>query len=91
MVVKGWEPAVHPRIGDLEVDFLLQTKSAEKVVVEVDGSQHKNASVQDSARDAFLVSKGHRVLRVSARDVLETPFDVIHRIDEQLALHKVDG
>jgi very-short-patch-repair endonuclease len=85
MVVKGWEPRVHPRIGDIEVDFVLRSKSAERIVVEVDGSQHQAATAQDAARDAFLASQGYKVLRTKARDVLETPFDVIHQIDGLLS------
>ena len=81
MVVRGWEPQVHPRIGDLEVDFVLRAPGGERIVIEVDGHQHKDATEQDRARDAFLVGQNYRVLRVQARDVLETPFDVIHRID----------
>ena len=81
MVVKGWEPAVHPRIGDLEVDFMLRGKNGARIVIEVDGRQHEGATEEDKARDAFLMAQNFRVLRVPARDVLETPFDVIHRID----------
>lgn len=81
MVVKGWEPLVHPRIGDIEVDFVLRAPSRERIVIEVDGRQHEDATEQDRARDAFLVGQNYRVLRVLARDVLETPFDVIFRIE----------
>jgi len=88
MVVKGWEPHVHPRIGDLEVDFMLRAPGGERIVIEVDGSQHEEATEQDRARDAYLVGQNYRVLRVKARDVLETPFDVIHRIDAQLSSNK---
>jgi superfamily I DNA and/or RNA helicase len=84
MVVKGWEPLVHPRIADLEVDFVLRTPSRERLVIEVDGRQHENATEQDRARDAFLAAQNYRVLRVLARDVFETPFEVIHRIEAQM-------
>jgi very-short-patch-repair endonuclease len=54
-------------------------------VIEVDGSQHEEATEQDRARDAFLVGQNYRVLRVNARDVLETPFDIVYRIDAQMS------
>lgn len=47
--------------------------------------QHEDATEQDRARDAFLVGQNYRVLRVLARDVLETPFDVIYRIDAMMS------
>jgi len=42
----------------------------QKLVVEVDGSQHQDASVYDSARTAWLNSQGFRVLRFWNDDVL---------------------
>ena len=83
MIVSGWSPEVHCRIGDIEVDFVLNNNSkAIKLAIEVDGSQHNNTKAQDASRDAFLISKGYKVLRFSARDVKEVPARVIKIIEE---------
>lgn len=71
-------------IGDIEVDFLLNGANGARIAIEVDGDQHLSTPEQDSARDAYLQAHGYVVLRVRAREVMETPHDVIHRIEEAL-------
>ena len=83
MTVKGWLPKIHPRIADIEVDFVLLQRDREPIAIEVDGREyHEEAAEADRARDAFLSANGYQVLRIPARDVLQTPFDVIHRIGQ---------
>lgn len=83
MVVSGLNPEVHCRIADIEVDFVLSNQAnGIKLAIEVDGSQHNGSKAQDSARDAFLVSRGYDVLRFSTRDVSETPAKVISEIEK---------
>jgi len=84
MVVKGWEPKVHPHVGDTEVDFILESESGERIVIEVDGRQHEDSKEQDRARDAYLQGQGYAVQRIPAREVLETPFDVIHQMEQAM-------
>jgi very-short-patch-repair endonuclease len=85
MVVKGWDPKIHLRIGDIEVDFTLQARNGIRLAIEVDGRQyHEGSKAQDKARDAFLYAQGYDVLRATAREVLETPFEVIHQIEQRL-------
>jgi very-short-patch-repair endonuclease len=84
MVMRGWDLEVHKRIGDIEVDFLLNGVHGSRIVVEVDGDQHLSTPEQDRARDAYLQAHGYTVLRVRAREVMETPHEVIHRIEEAL-------
>lgn len=85
MLVKGWNPKVHPRIGDIEVDFTLNKDDGVQIVIEVDGSKyHNDTKEKDKARDAFLYAQGYEVFRTNARDVLETPNEVIHRIEQQI-------
>ena len=85
MTVRGWVPKVHPRVGDLEVDFTLESKDGVKLAIEVDGRQyHESRREEDAARDAFLSARGYEVLRIAARDVLETPFEVLRQISERL-------
>jgi very-short-patch-repair endonuclease len=84
MIVKGWTPEIHPKIGDIEVDFLLRSDAGTRLVVEVDGKQHKNTPEQDKARDAYLHGQGYRVLRLTGRTVLQTPFEAVHKIESEL-------
>jgi hypothetical protein len=85
MVVKGWEPQVHPHIGDIEVDFVLVSAGGIRLAIEVDGREHHEETVeQDKARDAYLVGQSYDVLRLPAREVLETPFEVVHLIESRL-------
>ena len=89
MILQGWTPRVHPRIGDLEVDFTLSPSHPEEVAplaIEVDGKlYHQEDSATDKARDAFLAARGFQVLRVPAREVVETPLTVIAEIERRLA------
>ena len=52
-------------IGPFIVDFLIPEH---RLIIEADGFGH--GSVRDVARDAWLASKGFRVLRLWNRDVL---------------------
>ena len=52
-------------IGPFIADFVCQEQ---RLIVEVDGSQHAESET-DRARDAFLTSKGYRVLRFWNNDV----------------------
>ena len=89
MILQGWTPMVHPRIGDLEVDFTLPPSHPEVVAplaIEVDGKPyHREDSATDKSRDAFLAARGFQVLRVSAREVNETPLTVVAEIERRLA------
>jgi very-short-patch-repair endonuclease len=84
MVVEGWAPEIHSHVGDIEVDFVLHGGDAQKVAVEVDGKQHEEQQEEDKARDAYLRGRGYTVIRIPARAVFETPFEVIRRIGESL-------
>jgi very-short-patch-repair endonuclease len=61
----------HP-IGPYVADFFC---AAAKLVVEVDGSQHAEASgkAHDQRRDRYLESLGYAVLRVWASEVMANP------------------
>ncbi len=84
MVMEGWDPEVHKKIGDIEVDFVLK-KAGRKIAVEVDGKQHKRRTVEDESRDAFLNSRGYEVCRFSTREVREAPASIIHRLHKKLS------
>jgi very-short-patch-repair endonuclease len=87
MMVENMQPKVHPRIGDVEVDFVLTTPSGEQVAIEVDGAEyHEDRPTMDNARDAMLQGHGYRVVRVPAREVFETPYSVLEKIRQQTQL-----
>jgi len=87
MGMEGWTPLVHPYIGGVEVDFVLEYEGI-KLVIEVDGSQHQKQLLEDASRDVMLRSRGYRVIRISARDVLETPNVVIEKLKQTLDINK---
>jgi very-short-patch-repair endonuclease len=68
----------------LIVDFFAPTA---RLVVEVDGSQHLEAShlQRDRSRDAHLASLGLRVLRFDSREVLRDRDAVVEAIYRTLA------
>ncbi len=64
------QPEVNTRIGPYEVDFLWRDR---RLIVETDGFRHhgnRAAFESDRGRDAFLQSRGYRVLRFTYRQVL---------------------
>ena len=77
----------HP-IGPYICDFVCLT---EKVVVELDGSQHVNQSDYDRRRDALLRANGFRVLRFWNSDVIERLDIVLDTIHEALFREEMDG
>ena len=68
-------------LGNYIVDFVCFEAG---VIVEVDGGQH-NESGADAVRDAWLLSRGYRVLRFWNNDVLGNLDGVLTRILEALA------
>ncbi len=68
-------------IGNYIADFVC---FAQRLAIEVDGGQH-NGSANDTARDAWFVRQGFRVLRFWNNDVSENLEGVLMRIREALA------
>ena len=66
-------------VGPYIVDFL---SHAAKLIIEIDGGQHFNDQneVRDRGRDAFLASKGFRVVRFSNHDVITNRVGVLETI-----------
>jgi len=77
--MQGIKPKVHQKIRDIEVDFTISS-NGNKLAIEIDGSQHENQKFLDQSRDALLLSLGYKILRILARDVLETPNVVVDNI-----------
>jgi very-short-patch-repair endonuclease len=62
-----------------------------RIIVELDGSQHAEQSAYDARRDAFLRSKGFRVLRFWNNDVLTQTEVVLETVYEALHRPNMDG
>ena len=77
-------PRTNVRVGRHEVDFLW---AAERLIVEVDGFRFhssRHAFERDRARDADLAALGHKVVRVTWRQIVREPYAVVARIAQAL-------
>lgn len=72
----------HP-IGPYFVDFCSIERG---LIVEVDGGQHAERSVEDETRTSFLQSRGYRVLRFWNHRVLANTNEVLDEIENILSL-----
>ncbi len=68
-------------IGDYIVDFC---SPAQKLVIEVDGSQHLDLEKADAKRTAYLESRGYRVIRFWDGQVLSSIEEVMSVIIDEL-------
>jgi very-short-patch-repair endonuclease len=78
------DPDVNARVGPYEVDFLWPR---EQLVVEVDGFQFhssRQAFERDRRRDAELLARGYRVIRVTWRQIVSAPEAVMERLSQAL-------
>jgi very-short-patch-repair endonuclease len=64
-------------IGNYIVDFCAPSN---KLIIELDGSQHLEQEEYDSERTKFLESRGYKVIRFWNNDVLKSINDVISEI-----------
>jgi len=71
-------------VGPYVVDFLCHDA---KLVIEIDGGQHFESAQQrrDAKRNAFLNSKGYRVIRFNNYDVMTNKQGVFETIAAELA------
>jgi very-short-patch-repair endonuclease len=70
-------PEVNARVGPFEIDFLWRDLS---LIVETDGFRYhggRAAFELDRARDARLQALGYRVVRLTYRQLQESPGDVV--------------
>ena len=71
----------HP-VGPFIVDFYCP---AGRLVIEVDGAIHATQHDRDQERQSLLESRGYRILRVTAEEVIQDPHQLIHHILATLA------
>ena len=76
------EPYLPPRGGGHVVDFYcLQAR----LIVEVDGEFHAERQVEDARRTARLESRGYRVIRFQATEILVDLDGVLERLLIEIA------
>jgi very-short-patch-repair endonuclease len=75
-------------IGPYICDFVCPEAA---VIIELDGSQHLDATAYDARRDDFLRSQGYRVLRFWNGHVLSETDSVIETIFQALNRKEMDG
>ena len=68
-------------IGKYVVDFCAPRQ---KLIIEVDGSQHLDREAQDNDRAAYLTLQGYRILRFWNNDVMNNLEGVIIAIEQAL-------
>ncbi len=71
-------------IGAYVADFCSPKR---KLIVEIDGSPHRDRSSSDVARTVFLVSQGYRVLRFWNRQVMKDVEGVLRAILDDIEEH----
>jgi very-short-patch-repair endonuclease len=79
-------PLVNTEVEGHEVDFFWPKH---RLVAEFDGfgtHGHRSSFETDRLRDQWLVAAGHRVLRITARQIDFTPYAVIARLASAIAV-----
>jgi very-short-patch-repair endonuclease len=77
-------PDFNTKMLGREVDVFWRSES---LIVEVDGYEYhsnRQAFESDRARDAALVAGGYRVIRVTWRQLVDRPYEVVARIAQAL-------
>jgi very-short-patch-repair endonuclease len=75
-------------VGPYFVDFAC---FGERLVIELDGGQHADATGYDEARTRFIQAQGYRVLRFRNNDVLSNTDGVLERITQSLSQREREG
>ncbi len=83
-VLEGLKLSYVPQyeLGQYRLDFMLNSPSGERYDVEVDGDIHLTADAikHDERRDAYVESRGLKILRFAARDVIHKPEVIKERL-----------
>lgn len=73
--ITGWDVELHFWNDELSKnyypDFIFEDK---KLIIELDGTQHRNTVVQDGIRDQWFISKGYSVIRIPYAEFKERYF-----------------
>lgn len=71
------------KVGNYRLDFVANRT----FIIEIDGAawhSSPEAVERDRLRDAAMMAKGYKVLRISAKVVLTTPKEAVRRLDVYL-------
>jgi len=67
--ITGWDTEVHFWNDELRKnyfpDFIFESK---KLIIELDGTQHRKTVKQDAIRDKWFTSKGYKVIRITLEE-----------------------
>ncbi len=55
-----------------------------RLVIEYDGTNHRDRLIEDNRRQNLLVSAGYRLLRFTAPDVLQRPGSVVALVRDEM-------
>jgi len=73
--IQGWDTEVHFWNEELRKnyfpDFIFESK---KLIIELDGTQHRKTVEQDSIRDKWFYNKGYKVIRIPYLEFKERYF-----------------
>jgi very-short-patch-repair endonuclease len=73
--ITGWDTEIHFWNGELRKnyfpDFIFEDK---KLIIELDGTQHRKTIEQDSIRDKWFINKGYKVVRITHPEFKERYF-----------------
>ncbi len=73
--ITGWDAEVHFWNDELRKnyfpDFIFEDK---KLIIELDGTQHRKTVEQDSVRDKWFNNKGYKVIRITHSEFKERHF-----------------
>ena len=69
-------------LGPYFADF---ASHSARLIIEIDGGQHSDASRRDAARTNFMESQGYHVIRFWNNDVMSNASGVLERVAEALA------
>ncbi|KAB7649096.1 DUF559 domain-containing protein [Polymorphobacter fuscus] len=79
--LNGWKFARQVPIGPYIADFAARR---EKLIIEIDGRSHDHSIAHDARREAFLASRGYRVLHITNADVASDRDSVARHIDHHM-------
>ena len=71
-------------IGPYILDFYCPKN---KLIIEIDGSEHLNAKDYDEERDRFLLSQGYRVVRFTNKKIIQEIKTVLTKINLELGTY----
>jgi len=80
--ITGWHTEVHFWSDELQKnyfpDFIFESK---KLIIELDGTQHRKTIEQDELRDNWFLTKGYKVIRITVEEFKSRYFSGLGFLD----------